>query len=65
MYLIIPISWVELSMAETSIPVNRDTLRRVRRRKRGGESYDELLLKMCDSYEPAPASVREPPLANE
>jgi hypothetical protein len=34
------------------IPASRETRKLVRQQKRGGESYDELLRKMAEQYEP-------------
>jgi len=42
-----------MSRYETSIKVSKDTRDRVRRLKRGQESYDELLQKMAEQYDPA------------
>jgi len=36
----------------TSIPCDRDTLEAVRQLKRHGQSYDTLLRKMADQYDP-------------
>ena len=36
----------------TTISVTEDTLMYVRSYKRGGESYDDLLQKMVNQYEP-------------
>lgn len=37
----------------SSIPIRRKTLRRTRQLKRGGESWDQLVEKMADQYEPS------------
>jgi hypothetical protein len=34
----------------SSVPARRDTVEHIKSLKRGGESYDELLRKMADSY---------------
>ena len=39
-------------MGRTSIPVSDNVHERIKNLKRGGESFDELLLKMADQYEP-------------
>ena len=39
-------------MSETSIPCSADVRDKVRALKRGGESWDSLLEKMVDEYEP-------------
>ena len=36
----------------SSIPVTGETRQLVKRQKRGGESYDSLLRKMVDQYDP-------------
>lgn len=36
----------------TSLPVHRPTLQRIKHLKHGGESYDDLLRKMVDQYDP-------------
>lgn len=41
-----------------SIKVSRETRDRVKRLKRAGESYDELLQKMANQYDPAQAATR-------
>ena len=38
--------------SRTTIPVSKATRTKVRACKRAGESYDELLSKMADQYEP-------------
>jgi len=38
---------------ETAIPCSRDVRNLVREQKRGGESYDRLLRKMVNQYDPA------------
>jgi len=38
--------------SDSRIPCSRSTRRLVKAQKRGGESYDELLQKMVDQYEP-------------
>lgn len=37
---------------ESRIPCSRNTRRLVKAQKRGGESYDELLQKMAQQYNP-------------
>lgn len=39
-------------MSETSIPCSGETLKRVRKLKRGGETFDQLLEKMAEQYDP-------------
>lgn len=36
----------------TAISCERETLETVKRLKRGGENYDDLLMKMADQYRP-------------
>lgn len=36
----------------TSIPVKPETFEAVKRMKRGGETFDELVNKMCERYNP-------------
>lgn len=52
-----------MSMAnDTRIPVSSETRDTVRACKRGGESYDELLQKMAEQYDPdAPGPVGAEP----
>lgn len=38
--------------SETRIPCSRETRRLVKAQKRGGESYDSLLRKMVEQYDP-------------
>lgn len=38
----------------TSIPVTPNTRDQVRRLKRGGETWDELVRRMADQYDPDP-----------
>jgi hypothetical protein len=38
---------------ETAIPCSKEVRNLVRKQKRGGESYDLLLRKMVDQYDPA------------
>lgn len=38
--------------SETRIPCSNRTRQLVKAQKRGGESYDELLQKMVEQYEP-------------
>jgi hypothetical protein len=40
------------SNRHSSIPVTGETRQLVKRQKRGGESYDSLLRKMVDQYDP-------------
>lgn len=47
----------------TSIALTPSTHRRLKRLKRGGETFDTLLQKMADQYDPAEA--RKPPLPGE
>jgi len=37
---------------ESRIPCSRETLTTVRSLKRGGETYDDLLRKMAEQYDP-------------
>lgn len=37
---------------KTSIPISSDTLEFARSRKRGGETWDALLRKMAEQYDP-------------
>lgn len=37
---------------ETRVVCSQDTKRRLQAAKRGGETYDELLQKMLDQYDP-------------
>jgi len=39
-------------VTQTRIPCSRTTRKLVKEQKRGGESYDELLRKMAEQYEP-------------
>lgn len=41
-----------MSATETRIPCSRKTRRLLKAQKRGGESYDTLLQKMVEQYEP-------------
>jgi len=41
--------------AETRVPCSRDTREQLRSYKRGGESYDSVLQKMIEQYDPAEA----------
>lgn len=36
----------------STLPVHQPTLKRIKRLKRGGESYDDLLRRMADQYDP-------------
>jgi len=50
-----------MSMAnDTRIPVSSETRDTVRACKRGGESYDELLQKMAEQYQPPKPGEGEP-----
>ena len=40
------------SKSETTIPVSKDTRKKVQSLKRGGEHYDDLLQKMAEQYDP-------------
>lgn len=40
---------------KANIPCHKETRNRVRSLKRGGESYDDLLHKMADQYDPEAA----------
>jgi hypothetical protein len=42
----------DMNPAGTSIPCSEEVRRRVKAEKRGGETYDELLQKMVEQYEP-------------
>jgi hypothetical protein len=42
--------------AETRLPCSRETRRIVKSQKRGGESYDTLLRKMAEQYDPETAT---------
>ena len=42
---------------ESRIPCSRETRRLVKRQKRGGERYEELLRKMVDQYDPDEAAA--------
>jgi hypothetical protein len=44
---------------ETRIPCSRATRERVKSLKRGGESYDDLLQKMVEQYDPLTAEVSD------
>jgi hypothetical protein len=41
--------------ADTRLPISTETRERLRTQKRGGESYDDLLQKMIDQYDPESA----------
>lgn len=41
-----------MSDSETTIGISRDTKRIVQAQKRGGETFDALLRKMAEQYEP-------------
>jgi hypothetical protein len=41
---------------ETRVPCSRDTREQIRSCKRGGESYDSVLQKMVEQYDPAEAA---------
>lgn len=41
----------------TTLTITKETHRRVRSLKRGGESYDELLWKMASQYDPDAVEV--------
>lgn len=45
------------SAQESRIPCSRETRRLVKRQKRGGERYDDLLRKMVDQYDPNEAAA--------
>ncbi|WP_438266569.1 DUF7557 family protein [Haloarchaeobius litoreus] len=45
------------SKSETTIPVSKDTRKRVKACKRAGEHYDDLLQKMVNQYEPESVEV--------
>ena len=46
------------SKADTTIPVSKETREKLLRPlKRGGQSYDDLLRKMADQYEPEAVGV--------
>lgn len=57
------LSPLPMSMAnDTRIPVSSETRDTIRACKRGGESYDELLQKMAEQYDPdAPEPVGAEP----
>lgn len=38
--------------SESRIPVSRETRKRLKQKKRGGETYDSLLQKMAEVYNP-------------
>jgi len=42
--------------AEARLPCSDEVRRRVRAKKRGGESYDSVLRKMLDQYDPEKAA---------
>lgn len=44
----------------TSIGLRRDVLERVRAQKRGGETFDSLLVRMCEQYDPEPPVYNSP-----
>lgn len=44
---------------ESRIPCSRSTRQLVKSLKRGGESYDELLQKMAEQYDPRDPAVWE------
>jgi hypothetical protein len=44
------------SATETRIPCSQETRNLVKSQKRGGESYDELLRKMVEQYDPETTS---------
>lgn len=44
------------SATETRIPCSEETRNLVKLQKRGGESYDKLLQKMAEQYDPETAS---------
>lgn len=46
--------------SEARIAVSTETRDRVRANKRGGETYDQLLQKMAEQYDPEEVA-REPP----
>lgn len=43
---------------ETTIGVSRETKTKVKAHLRGGETYDELLGKMAEQYDPEPVEIR-------
>lgn len=44
---------------ETRIPCSRSTRRLVKAQKRGGESYDEVLKRMVEQYDPSERAKNE------
>lgn len=46
-----------MGRAETSIKVSKETRDQVRQLKRGQESYDELLARMADEFDPEPSEA--------
>lgn len=44
---------------ESRIPCSRNTRQLVKAQKRGGESYDELLRKMAQEYDPDESTETE------
>jgi hypothetical protein len=53
-----PMSAIPMSSkSETSIPVSKDTRKKVKACKRSGEHYDDLLQKMVDQYDPDATGV--------
>ena len=43
---------VGMAQSETTIGVSRDTHELVKAQKRAGESFDTLLRRMCEQYDP-------------
>ena len=43
---------VGMAQSETTIGVSFDTHERVKAQKRAGESFDTLLRRMCEQYDP-------------
>lgn len=41
-----------MAKADSRIPCTTETRERLKQLKRGGETYEELLQKMADQYEP-------------
>jgi hypothetical protein len=41
-----------MGQSETTIGVSADTHELIKSRKRGGESFDTLLQRMCEQYDP-------------
>lgn len=47
-------------MSHTTLPWSPETLAKIRSLKRGGQTYDELLSKMAEQYEPYEPEVNLP-----